>query len=88
MKAAVMDLRSAALEPPGDGSIAGNSYQTGMMQAILIGQSFQLTARSVTEDYRSTGTFHALVISGTHVAVLAAMSSSSCCACAFVPESA
>ena len=42
-----------------------------MMQAILIGQSYQLQ-RVWTEQYRSTGTFHALVISGTHVAVLAA----------------
>jgi competence protein ComEC len=42
-----------------------------MMQAILIGQSYQLQ-KVWTEDYRSTGTFHALVISGTHVAVLAA----------------
>jgi competence protein ComEC len=43
-----------------------------MMQAILIGQTFQLQ-KIWTENYRSTGTFHALVISGTHVAVLAAV---------------
>jgi competence protein ComEC len=66
---AIMDLRAAAL-----GRIErlyhGDEYQTGMMQAILIGESFQLQ-RVWTEQYRSTGTFHALVISGTHVAVLA-----------------
>ncbi len=65
-----MNLRSAAL-----GRIErlypGNPYNVGMMQAILFGQSYQLQ-RIWTEDYRSTGTFHALVISGTHVAVLAA----------------
>ncbi len=38
------------------------------MQAILLGQNFQMQ-RVWTEDYRNTGTFHALVISGTHVAI-------------------
>jgi competence protein ComEC len=67
---AVMDLRQTALERI-DRLYRGDAYQTGMMQAILIGQSFQLQ-KVWTEQYRSTGTFHALVISGTHVAVLAA----------------
>ncbi|MBZ5617976.1 MAG: ComEC/Rec2 family competence protein [Acidobacteriia bacterium] len=67
---AVMDLRQAALARIGR-LYHGNDYQTGIMQAILIGQSYQLQ-RVWTEDYRSTGTFHALVISGTHVAILAA----------------
>ena len=65
-----MELRSGALGRL-ERLYHGNLYQTGMMQAILIGQSFQLQ-RVWTEQYRSTGTFHALVISGTHVAVLAA----------------
>ena len=56
-----------------------------MMQAILIGQSFQLQ-KVWTEQYRSTGTFHALVISGTHVAVLAAFFLFLLRIC-FVPES-
>lgn len=47
-----------------------DDYSNGMMQAILIGATARLD-RSWTEDYRSTGTFHALVISGGHVAVLA-----------------
>ena len=66
----VMGLRSAAL-----GRLArlyrGREYEAAMMQAILIGQNYQLQ-RVWTDDYRSTGTFHALVISGTHVAILAA----------------
>src|SRR5260370_12063414 len=56
-----------------------------MMQALLIGQSYQLQ-RVWTEDYRSTGTFHALVISGTHVAILAAFFLFLLRLC-FVPES-
>jgi len=67
---AIMDLRQAAL-----GRIAqlyhGDLYQTGMMQALLIGQNYQLQ-RVWTEVYRSTGTFHVIVISGTHMAILAA----------------
>jgi competence protein ComEC len=65
---AIMNLRAEALERlarlyPRD------PYSTGMMQAILIGSSFQLQ-RVWTEQFRSTGTFHAIVISGTHIAVL------------------
>jgi len=67
---AVMDLRQRALMRI-QSLYPGESYQSGIMQAILIGQSYQLQ-RIWTEDYRSTGTFHALVISGTHVAILAA----------------
>lgn len=48
----------------------GNPYNIGMMQALLIGETARLQ-RAWTEDYRATGTFHALVISGSHVAVLA-----------------
>ena len=81
---AVMDLRQSALERI-ERLYRGDSYQTGMMQAILIGQSFQLQ-KVWTEDYRSTGTFHALVISGTHIAVLAAFFLFLLRIC-FVPES-
>ncbi len=81
---AVMDLRQAALSRI-ERLYPGDSYQSGMMQAILIGQSFQLQ-KVWTEDYRSTGTFHALVISGTHVAVLAAFFLFLLRLC-FVPES-
>ena len=67
---AAMDLRQAALARFAS-LYRGNDYNTGMMQAILIGQSFQLQ-RIWTEQYRSTGTFHAIIISGTHVAIIAA----------------
>jgi competence protein ComEC len=82
---AVMDLRQTALERI-ERLYPGDSYQSGMMQAILIGQSFQLQ-KVWTEEYRSTGTFHALVISGTHVAVLAGFFLFLLRLC-FVPESA
>jgi competence protein ComEC len=64
---AMMDLRQTALARIE--RLFPDRYQGGMMQAILIGQSYQLQ-KVWTEDWRSTGTFHALVISGTHVAVL------------------
>ena len=51
---------------------AGDSYATAMMEAILIGESSKLE-KVWTENFRRTGTFHALVISGAHVAVLAAI---------------
>jgi competence protein ComEC len=81
---AVMDLRASALARI-EQLYPGDAYQSGMMQAILIGQSFQLQ-KVWTEQYRSTGTFHALVISGTHVAVLAAFFLFLLRIC-FVPES-
>jgi competence protein ComEC len=68
---AIFALRSAALDRL-DHLYAGDAYANGMMQAVLIGATAKLD-RMWTEDYRSTGTFHALVISGSHVAVLAAV---------------
>ena len=65
----VFALRTAALERI-DRLYAGDSYNTGMMEAILIGESSSLV-RVWTENFRRTGTFHALVISGVHVTVLA-----------------
>jgi competence protein ComEC len=81
---AVMDLRQAALNRI-ERLYPGDSYRSGMMQALLIGQSFQLQ-KVWTEHYRSTGTFHALVISGTHVAILAAFFLF-CLRLCFLPES-
>ena len=63
-------MRTAALERFGALLYAGDDYSTGMMEAILIGESSGLE-RIWTEDFRRTGTFHALVISGVHVTVLA-----------------
>jgi competence protein ComEC len=65
-----MDLRAAVLDRT-ERLFHGDAYRTGMMQALLIGQNFQLQ-KVWTEEYRNTGTFHVLVISGTHVAILAA----------------
>jgi len=67
---AAMDLRAAVLRRT-EQLYRGDDYLTGMMQAMLMGQSFQLQ-RIWTEQYRNTGTFHVIVISGTHVAILAA----------------
>ncbi len=66
---AVMDLRQAILRRTAS-LYQGDPYRTGMMQALLIGQNFQLQ-KVWTENFRSTGTFHTIVISGTHVAILA-----------------
>jgi competence protein ComEC len=66
----IMNLRAAAMDRL-DRLYHHDPYNTGMMQAILIGSSFQLQ-RVWTEQFRSTGTFHAIVISGTHIAVLSA----------------
>ena len=67
---AIYWLRTASLDRL-ERLYANQPYETGMMQAILIGETARLD-KVWTEQYRSTGTFHALVISGAHVAVLAA----------------
>jgi competence protein ComEC len=67
----VYQLRTAALRRI-DTLYAGDDYNTGMMEAVLIGDSARLQ-KSWTDDYRTTGTFHALIISGTHVALLAGL---------------
>ena len=66
--AMVYALRTAALERL-DRLYSGD-YDRAMMEAILIGETSGLE-RVWTEDFRRTGTFHALVISGVHVTVLA-----------------
>ena len=48
---------------------AGRPYQIGMMQALLIGEQSKLD-QSWTDQYRLTGTYHALVISGMHLTAL------------------
>ncbi len=67
----IFAIRSASLVRL-DHLYMNDAYANGMMQAVLIGATAKLD-RIWTEDYRSTGTFHALVISGSHVAVLAAV---------------
>jgi competence protein ComEC len=70
LRKGAMDLRAAVLRRT-EQLYHGDDYLSGMMQAMLMGQSFQLQ-RIWTEQYRNTGTFHVIVISGTHVAILAA----------------
>jgi competence protein ComEC len=82
---AVMDLRQGALTRL-EKLYQGDAYQSCMMQAVLIGQTFQME-KVWTDQYRRTGTFHMIVISGTHVAVLAAFFLFMLRIC-FVPESA
>ena len=64
----IFALRGAALERIE--RLYKDQYTSGMMEAMLIGESSQLQ-KIWTENFRRTGTFHALVISGAHVAVLA-----------------
>jgi competence protein ComEC len=80
----VMDLRQAAIARI-ERLYHGDAYQSGMMQAVLIGQTFQVE-KVWTDQYRRTGTYHMIVISGTHVAVLAAFFLFLLRIC-FVPES-
>ncbi|HET8548147.1 MAG TPA: ComEC/Rec2 family competence protein [Bryobacteraceae bacterium] len=49
---------------------AADPYKNAMMQALLIGESARVE-RVWTEHFRRTGTYHALVISGLHISVLA-----------------
>jgi competence protein ComEC len=67
---AVYGLRQAALERLEQLYGAG-TRQAAMMQAILVGESSRVE-RMWTENFRRTGTYHALVVSGLHVTVLAA----------------
>jgi len=48
----------------------GDPYTAGLLQATLLGETSGVERRWTT-DFRITGTYHALVISGLHVSVLA-----------------
>lgn len=63
-------IRTAALERL-DRLYSGDDYARYMMRALLLGDSTGLQA-AWTEHFRRTGTYHALVISGAHISVLAA----------------
>ena len=67
---AIYGLRQTALERL-ERLYSHSQYQAVMIQAILVGESSRVE-RVWTENFRRTGTFHALVISGLHVTVLAA----------------
>ncbi len=68
-EAAIFALRTAALRRI-EALYPDNPYAVGMMDAILIGEYSKLD-KLWTDHFRRTGTFHALVISGMHIAVLA-----------------
>jgi len=68
--AAIYNIRVAALDRL-DFLYKGDAYATGMMEAMLLGESSKLE-KDWTSHFRRTGTYHALVISGLHVSVLAA----------------
>lgn len=54
-----------------DQMFAGDDYSAGMSRALLVGDTAKLE-RVWTEEFRRTGTYHALVISGLHLTMLAA----------------
>jgi competence protein ComEC len=68
-EAALFALRGAALNRI-ERLYPADTYNEAMMKAILIGDNTRLE-KVWTEVFRRTGTYHALVISGLHVTVLA-----------------
>jgi len=67
--AAVFALRVHAIDRI-ESLYGDDTYSTGMLEAVLIGETSKLE-KVWTDSFRRTGTFHALVISGVHVTVLA-----------------
>jgi competence protein ComEC len=67
----IQNLRAAALRKL-DRIYSGNPYAQGMMRGLLLGDSSGIRDAWV-EGFRRTGTFHALVISGSHVTFLAGL---------------
>lgn len=68
-RALLFHLRQLTLDRL-DQIYAGNSYATGLTRAILAGDTARLE-KVWMEDYRRSGTYHALVISGLHITTLA-----------------
>ncbi len=67
--AALFAIRTRALSRL-DALFPGDPKTASLLAAILLGQTLGLD-RHWTDDFRLTGTYHALVISGQHVSVLA-----------------
>lgn len=65
----LFDVRTWALERI-EGLYAGDQQSIGLLQATLLGET-SAVERQWTQDFRVTGTYHALVISGQHISVLA-----------------
>jgi competence protein ComEC len=68
--AAIYALREASVNRL-DALFQSDSYALGMSRAVLIGDTARLE-RIWADDYRRSGTFHAVVISGIHLTILAA----------------
>ncbi len=49
---------------------AGDAYAVGMLQALLVGENARME-RVWAEEFRRTGTYHAIVVSGLHVTTIA-----------------
>jgi len=69
IRRAIFKLRAAALERV-EALYGADTYASGMLKATLLGDSSAID-KLWTENFRRTGTYHALVISGLHVTVLA-----------------
>jgi competence protein ComEC len=69
--AAIYRLRSAALRRI-ERLYPKDEKSRGLMQGVLIGDNTKIE-KMWTDDFRRTGTYHTLVISGLHVTVLAAV---------------
>lgn len=67
----IANTRDAALDRI-SALYAGHPYETAMLRALLFGDASQLE-QNWREEFRLTGTIHALVISGSHVSILAAV---------------
>jgi len=69
----IFALRTAAvdrIEKLYPGLNQADTFSTGMMEAVLIGEKSKLE-KVWTENFRRTGTYHTLVIAGFHVTILA-----------------
>jgi competence protein ComEC len=66
--AAIFAIRSAVLDRI-DRLYAGRRQDTALMKGLLVGQRAGIE-RAWIDDFRRTGTYHALVISGLHVTVV------------------
>ena len=66
---AVQRVRASALKKI-DAMYAADDYRKAMMKGLLLGESSEIR-RAWVEGFRRTGTYHALVISGSHVAFVA-----------------
>lgn len=67
--AAVFRMRVAAIERI-EQLYSGDDYATGMMEAVLIGETSKLE-KVWTDHFRRTGTYHTIVIAGMHIIMLA-----------------